>query len=134
MSSYILFKCCRICFSSPILKCLKLSKDYLPWIYSFTRFDNYQWKNSWYNQYRYLKLKNFVQWHAINDCHNYGRHDLNGCVLIQSINVLTLQNESHTMYFSRHIEVYLYNAKLNQTSRKPQNSSLVTVTSSFHGQ
>ena len=37
-------------------------------------------------------------------------------------------------YFSRHIELYLYNAKLNQTSRKPQNSPLVTVTSSFHGQ
>ena len=36
--------------------------------------------------------------------------------------------------FSRHIELYLYNAKLNQASRKPQNSPLVTVTSSFHGQ
>ena len=33
--------------------------------------------------------------------------------------------------FSRHIEVYLYNAKLNQTSRKPQNSPLVTATSGF---
>ena len=33
--------------------------------------------------------------------------------------------------FSRHIELYLYNAKLNQTSRKPQNSPLVTVSSSF---
>ena len=33
--------------------------------------------------------------------------------------------------FSRHIELYLYNAKLNQTSRKPQNSPLVAVTSSF---
>ena len=33
--------------------------------------------------------------------------------------------------FSRHIEVYLYSAKLNHTSRKPQNSPLMAVTSSF---
>ena len=38
---------------------------------------------------------------------------------------------SYVYRFSRHIELYLYNAKLNQTSRKPQNSVILAVTSSF---
>ena len=36
-----------------------------------------------------------------------------------------------TMHFSRHIELYLYNAKLNQASRKPQNPPLATVKTCF---
>ena len=34
-------------------------------------------------------------------------------------------------FFSRHIEVYLYNAKLNQTSRKPKISPQIAVTAGF---
>ena len=33
--------------------------------------------------------------------------------------------------FSRHIEVYLYNAKLNQTSRKPKISPQIAVIAGF---
>ena len=38
----------------------------------------------------------------------------------------------HNKAFSRHIEVFLYNAKLNQTSRKPIKSPPKAVKSSFH--
>ena len=36
-------------------------------------------------------------------------------------------------FFSRHIEVYLYNAKLNQTSRKPKISPQIAVIAGFQG-